>query len=148
MILTNIHDCDRYAGLHPAFPKLFEFLRNTDLEALPNGKVELDGDDLFVKIARPEGKSKEVQPLEMHRQYIDVQFLISGKETIGWKATETCKSFTKEYTEEKDCALSNDPSTAWIDMVPGDMVIVWPEDAHAPAISDGTIHKAIGKVRI
>ena len=115
--MTNIKNCDRYESLNPAFARLFAFIKNADFDKLPEGRIEIDGDALFVNNVHPDGKDKEEQHLEIHRKYIDVHFLISGTE-------------------------------AYIDLIPGEMAIVWPEDAHAPAISDGKLHKIIAKVLV
>lgn len=148
MIITNIKDCGRYECLNPAFAKLFEFIKSTDFNKLPEGRNEIDGDALFVNNVRPDGKGKDEQPLETHRKYIDVHFLISGTETIGWKATEDINGWTKPYDETSDCALTDEKPTTYVNLLPGEMAIVWPEDAHAPAISEGKLHKVIAKVLV
>jgi len=148
MVMTNIKNCDRYESLNPAFARLFAFIKNADFDKLPEGRIEIDGDALFVNNVHPDGKDKEEQHLEIHRKYIDVHFLISGTETIGWKATDNINTWTKPYDESSDCAFTDEKPTAYIDLIPGEMAIVWPEDAHAPAISDGELHKIIAKVLV
>ncbi|MGM9765712.1 MAG: YhcH/YjgK/YiaL family protein [Candidatus Cryptobacteroides sp.] len=148
MILTNINECWRYAQMHPEFQKLFDFIKKTDFETLPEGRNEIDGDSLFVNHVRMAGKNPEGQPIEIHKDYIDVHFLISGKESIGIKSAGKLSSFSKPYDASCDCALSDDEPDTFVSINPGDMVIVWPEDAHLPAISEGDIHKIIAKVRM
>ena len=84
----------------------------------------------------------------MHHDYIDVHILLEGKETIGWKATEDLKEETKPYSKEGDCALYSDTPTTYVDINPGEFVLVYPEDAHAPVIGEGKIRKLIAKVKI
>ena len=88
------------------------------------------------------------QPLEMHRKYIDVHVLLGGTEKIGWRPIEDILTYSQDYDEASDCALSNDTPQFYVDMRPGDICIVYPEDPHAPAISDGAIRKLIGKVKL
>ena len=148
MIVGNLKHTDRIVGLHPLFSALFDFVASHDFDALPKGKVEILGDELFVMNNELQGVAQETQVLEMHRKYIDVHILLEGNERIGWKAIDDIKHLTKEYDAEGDCALSDDASTTWVDLLPGEFCIVWPEDPHAPAISNGRIRKLIGKVKL
>ena len=43
---------------------------------------------------------------------------------------------------------AGDHSRIAVDMAPGDVLIVWPEDPHAPVIGNGEIRKLIGKVLV
>lgn len=148
MIIGNTSQSSRIFGLHPLFKKLFEFVKDTDFDSLPLGKIEVDGDQLYVMNINPDGADQELQPLEMHRKYIDVHILLSGNEKIGWKPIEEIRHFTREYDESSDCALSDDRPRYYIDLMPGEYCIVYPEDPHAPAISRGKIRKLIGKVKL
>ena len=80
--------------------------------------------------------------------YIDVHILLEGNETIGWKASEELKTEIKSYVKEEDCALYSDQPTTFVNIQPGEFVIVFPEDPHAPAIGNGKIRKLIAKVRV
>lgn len=88
------------------------------------------------------------QVLEVHHQYIDIHILLEGEETIGWKAIEDCTNETKPYDADADCALYAEPASAYVKMHPGEFMIVWPEDPHAPVIGEGKIRKLIVKVKL
>jgi YhcH/YjgK/YiaL family protein len=148
MIVGNLKHADRIAGLHPLFKTLFEYVASHDFDALPKGKVEVLGDDLFIMNNELQGVAQASQPLEMHRKYIDVHILLEGTERIGWKNIDDIAHLTKEYDADCDCALSDDAATTWVDLLPGEFCIVYPEDPHAPAIADGRIRKLIGKVKL
>lgn len=68
------------------------------------------------------------QVLEMHRDYIDVHILLTGQETIGWKAVETLEHQAQAYQKEGDCALYSDRPTLFATLQPGEFAIVYPED--------------------
>lgn len=148
MILTDLKNCSRIASLHPAFATLFDFIGKNDLLSMPLGRIEVDGDNLFINNINPECVTAEKQVLEMHRDYIDVHIMLDGKERIGWKSLSDIEHITKEYDAEADCALSDDKPTSYVDLLPGQMCIVWPEDPHAPVIGLGKIRKAIAKVKL
>lgn len=148
MIYGNIAYADRYASLHPLLPQLFAYVKSHDLLHTPMGKIVLDGDKLFINNVNPECLSEEKQVLEVHRRYIDVHILLEGKERVGWRNTDDCKDVAHPYDEGGDFATFFDKPTTYIDMMPNDFLIVFPEDAHAPIIGSCKIRKAIAKVML
>ena len=128
MIVSNLQNSSRIEGLHPLFPRLFEYVKTHDLLHAPLGRIEIDG--------------------EAHRVYIDVHILLEGAERIGWKALEDVADEKQPYAEEGDCALYGDMPSAFVDLKPGEFLIVYPEDPHAPLIGTGKIRKLIAKVKL
>ena len=88
------------------------------------------------------------QVLEVHRQYIDIHIPLDGVEVIGWKPLEDCTNLTKPYDEAADCELYTEPATSYINLQPGQFMIVWPEDPHAPIIGEGKLRKLCVKVKL
>ncbi len=147
MIVSTLEQSGRIEPLHPLFKTLFDYVKSHDLLNAPLGRIEIDGDNLFINNVELEGACLETQPLEMHREYIDVHILLKGRETVGWKDTARIARYSKEYSSDGDCALSDERADVYVDMQAGDFMVVYPEDAHAPAISDAPIRKLIAKVR-
>lgn len=148
MIVTNLNNTERIESLHPLFKKLFDYVKTHDILNTPCGRIDIDGDNLYINNVNPECIPAEKQVLEVHRDYIDVQILLQGKETIGWKALEDSKEEVKPYEKDGDCALYSDTPTTWIHLVPDQLAIFFPEDAHAPVIGEGKIRKMIAKVKL
>ena len=149
MLIGQLTQSDRIEAVHNGFKKLFDFIKSNDFNALPLGKVEVDSDNIYImNLDIAKGANQDVQPLEMHRKYIDVHVLLEGNEKIGWKPLAEIANLTQQYEENGDCALSDDASRFFVDLHPGEYCIVFPEDPHAPAISEGRIRKLIGKVKI
>lgn len=148
MILSNLADSRRIEPLHPLLKPLFDYVKKHDLLHMEAGRITLDGNDLFINNIHIDGVEKEKQLLELHREYIDVHIPLSGKETIGWKPIGKLEQEHTAYTREGDYALYSDTPTAYVDVYPGEFVIVYPEDPHAPAIAEGKLRKLIAKVRI
>ncbi|EMY8413179.1 YhcH/YjgK/YiaL family protein, partial [Escherichia coli] len=63
--------------LPAAIEKALDFLRATDFNALEPGVVEIDGKNIYAQII-----DLTTRP-EVHRRYIDIQFLAWGEEKIG-----------------------------------------------------------------
>lgn len=148
MIFDHLDQSGRYANLHPLFAKAFEFLRKTDLAALPPGRIALDGDRLYVSIDHKPGRGRDGARLESHRKYIDIQVTISGDEEIGWKRTGQCAEITEPFKPDNDIQFYADAPVAWVAVPRNHFVIYWPEDAHAPLAGAGELRKAIVKVAV
>lgn len=146
MIVSNLQNSGRIESLHPLFKQLFDLVKSHDLLHEELGRITVDGDKLFINNVNPECVDQDSQKLEVHHKYIDVHILLEGKERIGWKAMEDCKDLVQAYNEEGDCALYSDKPTTFIDLLPGQFAIVYPEDPHAPVIGQGKIRKLIAKV--
>lgn len=148
MILSDLKHSERIESLHPLFKTLFDYVKSHDLLHAELGRIELDGDNLFINNVCAEGVAADKQPLEAHRAYIDVHILLEGQERIGWKSIEDVCNVSKPYEAEGDCALYAEPASAYVDLQPGQFLIVYPEDPHAPLIGRGKIRKLIGKVKL
>lgn len=148
MIVSNLQNSERIESLHPLFKQLFDYVKTHDLLHTECGRIELAGDDLFINNVNPTCVSASDQVLEVHRDYIDVHILLEGKERIGWKAIEDVTDLKQAYQKEGDCALYSDTPTSFVDLLPEQFLIVFPEDPHTPVIGEGKIRKLIGKVRL
>lgn len=148
MIFDTLANVGRYAALHPLFSQAFEFLRGTDLQSLAPGRYPIVGEDLRAIVERVAGRSREEAKLECHRKYIDIQLVLAGCDEMGWRALGECLDPVADYQAEKDIQFFRDPPASWIATPPGAFCIFFPEDAHAPLVSAGEIHKVILKVAV
>ncbi|MGE5497992.1 MAG: YhcH/YjgK/YiaL family protein [Syntrophothermus sp.] len=146
MILDNLKNSFKYSSVSPFFEKAFSFLNSENLRELPEGRHEIWGEEMFAIVSKMNGKKKEEAFLEFHNKYTDIHYLIEGYEIQGWKSRQDCTDIKTGYDNEKEVGFFSDPILNWITMHPGEFTIYFPEDAHAPAISDEKIHKVIIKV--
>ncbi|WP_319542848.1 YhcH/YjgK/YiaL family protein [uncultured Pseudodesulfovibrio sp.] len=148
MILDRLENADIYAKVHPAFATAFAILRREDLASLPEGRHEIDGNAIYAVVAKGPGRKVEEASIETHDKYIDIQYVIDGVDSMGWKARVDLGPETDQSDPAKDVAFYTDTPTVWTDATPGMFAIYFPEDAHLPMISDGMLHKVIVKVRV
>lgn len=148
MIFDTLANADRYAALHSLFPRAFDFLRNTDLQALAPGRHAIDGERLIAIAASSAGRRRHEAKLECHRNYIDIQLVLEGREEMGWKPTGDCREPLADYSAEKDIQFFGDAAASWIATPPGAFCLFFPEDAHAPLVSDEEIRKVILKIAV
>jgi len=93
----------------------------------------------------PMRQQSEVR-LETHRQYIDIQYVIAGVEEMGWKSRTQCHERYGSYDAEKDIEFFSDRPDTYVTVQSGELVIFFPDDAHAPLIGTGEVHKVVVKV--
>ncbi|WP_028903554.1 YhcH/YjgK/YiaL family protein [Prevotella sp. P6B4] len=147
MIIDTIENLSKYTSLNPLFADVVVFLENNDLQTMETGKYPIKDKDLFLNLQVAKGKSLEAAVLETHRDMIDIQIPISGEETFGYTPLGDLPDF--EYNAEKDITKYGETkSQTYVTVKPGQMVIFFPQDGHAPCISEQPeIRKAIFKVK-
>jgi biofilm protein TabA len=148
MIVDTLAHSGRYAALHPAFAAALAFLQRHDLTELTPGRYDIDGDRAYALVQRGPGRPRLGACLEAHRAYIDIQYVVSGCDTMGWRSTSDCEAVEAPYSGEKDVALYADEPEAWVAVGPGRLAIFWPEDAHMPMLAEGELHKVVVKVAL
>lgn len=146
MIFDTLANSGRYTALHPLFPRAFEFLRSTDLQKLTPGRYPIDGEHLIAIVEAAAGRSRNRAKLECHRKYIDIQLVLEGTDEMGWKPLLDCHKPLADYNAEKDIQFFSDAPASWISTPPWAFCIFFPEDAHAPLVSEGNIRKVILKI--
>lgn len=147
MIIDTLDNLNKYAALNPLFSDVIEFLNSHDIQTLEAGKYPIKDKDLFMNLQVAAGRSKEAAFLETHIEMIDIQIPISCAETFGY--TPLCDLPDFEYNTEKDITKYGDtkPQT-YVTVNPGQFAIFFPQDGHAPCITDEPeIRKAIFKVK-
>ena len=147
MIIDTIENLGKYVSLNPLFADVVEFLKNNDLQTMETGKYPIKDKDLFLNLQVAKGKTQDAAVLETHIDMIDIQIPISCEETFGY--TPLCDLPDFEYNAEKDITKYGETkSQTYVTLKPGQMVIFFPQDGHAPCISDhAEIKKAIFKVK-
>lgn len=148
MIIGTLTDSARIESLHPAFAQVFEYIKTHNLLDAPLERIVLDGDRLFINNVLAEAKAQSEQPLEAHRAYLDIHILLEGTERIGWRALGDCREPRAPFDVENDYMLFDQEATSYVDLLPGQFAIVYPEDAHAPLIGQGSIRKLIVKALV
>ena len=148
MILASLSDAATYSPLHTGLGLGFEFLARDDLARLPDGRHAIDGERVFAIVARTLGRGRADSPLEFHRSYLDIQYVVRGTDIIGWMPTSECRLIKQAYSPESDLGFFLDRPGTWCRLATGNFSIFFPEDAHAPLAGTGPIHKVVVKVAV
>lgn len=151
MIIDKLENAEFYYGLGEKYKKAFEFLKNTDMKNLENGKHEIDSDEIFIAVQDYQTKSEYDAEFEAHKKYTDIQFIITGEEKLGYGNIENF-SETTDFDEEKDIVFlkNNEPKNEFAIAKENYFLIFTPQDAHMPCISINNatyVKKAVVKIK-
>lgn len=152
MIYGHIKDlASSFAWLPTPLKTAVEHLKTTDFAALPAGNYELQGHDIRVQVVdmltRPQADTRP----EVHRQYVDVQFLVQGAEKIGVAVDTGHNLVFSDQLAERDLLLYTDvDNESALTMTPGSFAVFFPTDVHRPGCvvdQPQAIRKVVIKVR-
>ena len=148
MILDTLDNWKKHLWPGDRFRAGFEFLQSLSPD-VEDGKVELDGKNLFCAIETYETTSVEGHEFESHHDYADIQCLLEGEESILWAPREGL-TVTKAYEPDIEFQALTEAPTELV-LEPGLFCVLFPQDAHAPCVAHGAprrVKKAVIKVRL
>ncbi len=152
MVVADLEHIEHQVSMTPSFWQAVDFLRRKDLGSLSDGKVEIDGDNVFALVQRYVTTRTDTVTFECHRRYIDVQYVVSGEELIGWAPTERM-TVSRAYDGGKDICFGSVPTGRWtaLYLEAGRAAVFWPEDSHAPKLAGrapSPVMKVVVKVAV
>ena len=153
MIFGHVRDLESsFAWLPKPLRTAVEHLKTTDFNALPAGNYDLQGKDIYVQVIDLTTKPfAETRP-EVHRQYIDVQFLVRGREKIGVASETGGNKVAEDLLAERDLLFyTGVENESMLTMTPGSFAVFLPTDVHRPACAfdqPEAIRKVVVKVRL
>ena len=149
MIKDNLTNAECYYSLSNNLRKGFLWLKENNLEEIKDGKYEIDGEKIFANVQTYE--TKDDAPYEVHKKYIDIQYMIKGEESVGVVNYKDCKT-TETYNENKDIEFLECMKNDFYQILrKGEFLIFYPQDAHKPSLKINNkklVKKVIVKVMI
>lgn len=150
MIFDHISNLSNYNGVSANIKKFTDYLAENDITALEPGKYVID-DDVFFTVKCYEPRLPEVAGWEAHKEYIDIQYVMEGKELMGIMPISQLIE-KKPYDAELDKTVyEHSDRESILKLGPGMFALLLPQDAHHPTIIDGEKtqnKKAVVKIRV
>lgn len=147
MIWDTLSNAGRYKGISHAMNAALEWLAQTDLNKLENGRVDIDT-GVYANVADVDRKPPEDGAWEKHKLYADIQISLLGEEQIGVLPVSEVSAWG-DYDDRRDCTFSSAPGMGVpVSIKPGLFVVLFPWDAHKPGIGGGHGRKVVIKVSI
>lgn len=151
MVVDTIANHGVYQGLGERIAAGLEFVAGVAGGTFSERTVEIDGRKLYAMFQRYNTEPASERFYEAHQRYVDIQYLVSGREIIRVRNTGGLTS-RDAYDEAGDFTLYDltDDGTD-VRLLPGDFMILYPQDAHAPKIAPGdpaAVEKIVVKVML
>lgn len=146
-----------------SFSAALAFASRPDLDGLEDGRYPIEGEDIFALLQRPETEPEALRRFELHREYIDIQLLLSGSEKqlyapqprgeTGLPPQRPLPQLLEDRLHDLDYAFyARPPHYNAVLLRPGDFTIYLPGELHCPNCAPdserpGRIRKIVFKIR-
>jgi YhcH/YjgK/YiaL family protein len=149
MIYDTINNITIYKQVIPQYAMVLDFVSKVldNKIDLTKNRIEIDGDKVFALVNRYE--TKESGLWEAHKKYIDIQWMLNGRESILFAHLKDLK-ITKDYDVKNDYLLLEGDGDN-LTLSKGEFAIFFPDDAHQPGLTINkpeAILKIVIKVRL
>lgn len=138
MIKDNIKNAKKYYSISENMELGFKFIEENDLENFECGKHKIKGDEVFAMVQEYDTKLAADAKFEVHKKYIDIQFMIKNSELMGYGDVSNFE-YDGEFDFEKDIVFLNLKLQAqepeFLHVKQNEFVIFTPSDAHMPSIA-------------
>lgn len=154
MIYDELAHIDRYRGLWPNLDVLIDWLADKsaeELAALPLGRNEIAGDDVYANVMEATTRKPEDAHHETHRAYMDLQVDLAGREAFKTAAGATTP--VQPYDAEGDFELVDAERSLDGNLDEGHFALFVAGEPHMPTLEfpgDGAqqVKKVCFKVRV
>ena len=148
MIIDKLENICYYTFRNRKINKAMKFLLNTDFRNKESGKYEIKGDELFYYVSNYKTNTVSETDPELHKKYIDIQYLAEGTERIGYAPYSRQKAF-KKYKAANDIAFYKS-KMSYMTLTKGMFAIINTLELHQPGIllkEPEYVKKIVFKVR-
>lgn len=134
------------------FNSAIKIISNTDFSKTDDGTYYVDENNFFYNIItyKTKNNTNEVKA-EIHKLYIDFQYIIYGEELVGYSGSSNHFSQDSDYNTENDVLFLNTVSNESFFIIKRDMFcIFYPGEIHKPGIKYNetrSVRKAVFKVK-
>ena len=147
MIFDELENLAHYKSIHNHLDCAIDYLLTHDLSNYELGRYEINGDKVFFFVQENELNQEENDEFEFHHRYLDLHFLLEGREIIqyGYEQTE----LRKVCDAEKDIGFNTCNQVYPLVLAHRNFVAFLPEEAHHPNGFAGkglTVKKCVVKV--
>ncbi|WP_026971575.1 YhcH/YjgK/YiaL family protein [Aliagarivorans marinus] len=148
MLFGNVEKLGLVAYIQPTMEKLInEAWALAKSEA--DGKYELSEQDAFLILTHADTEPTAVRKAEIHKQYIDVQILVSGEEKLGYTNELNPSDLELQHLENDVKFYSDVDAEQFVTLGAGDFAVFFPNQPHRPLCAvdkPQNIRKAIVKI--
>ena len=133
MIVDSLKRANYLKALGKNFKIALAFLNKPRLDELEDDRYDLHGDDVFAIVQTYMTRPVDQRKWEAHKKYLDIQYIVSGNELIGYTDLANLKPLDP-YDPERDLYFfkGHPDHGCFVPMKPGMLMVLGPQDAHMP----------------
>lgn len=149
MIYDKLSNLKTYLGMHQNLDTAISYLSSHDLNALPMGKTQIDGTNVFLNVMEASAASAEEKKFEIHKNYMDIQIDLAGCERI--EIGDSSSMEIEDFNSDTDFGTVNCATLVSCTMGVGNFIICMAEEPHKPGIAakeQVALKKCVVKVHI
>ena len=131
--------------------KAFAFLKENDLTKMELKRYDIDGNNLYAPVSEYITKNDTAARYEAHRNYIDIQYVVTGRELIGIAPLSDTKDILVPYDAATDVEFMTVSQIKNVPATSDRFFIFFPDDVHRPGLKDGVnspVRKVVVKVKV
>ncbi len=151
MIIDKLENWEKYFTEESNLYTGISFIAKQFDNNVPDGRYEIIDNGIYAIVQSYMTDAPENKKLESHRRHIDIQYIVSGKEVIGWTPVEGLRVMTP-YSEENDVIFYHSVECiSPLVLMPGMFTVFYPSDAHRPSCfvkEPEAVRKIVVKVKI
>ena len=148
LIIGNISEAASGFSKYPeAVREALQYLCQQDFKNMADGRYPIHGEDSFAILQRYNTRVPESGKPEAHRQYVDIQYIVEGREELGWCPMSPELKVCEPYDGEKDIVFFDKLiPISGITLEAGSFAVLYPTDVHRPCGSLGDSSVPVTKV--
>ncbi|OGS20803.1 MAG: hypothetical protein A2252_12410 [Elusimicrobia bacterium RIFOXYA2_FULL_39_19] len=151
MIADKLKNSVQYETVYKPLKKAFTYLKKNITAHTKDGTYKIQGKDIYAIVQSYNTVQPETKRFEAHRKYIDIQYVVKGKEII-YVHPVSALNLTEKYNRAKDAAFyKHNIESSILKMHSGTFAVFFPQDGHKPgciAEKSGRVKKVVVKVRV
>jgi len=151
MIFSSIYSKDDVTKYPVAIQTAIKYLKENDFTTMKVGVYEIQGKDIYAQVFDAQTEPLEKKRPEVHEKYVDVQFIVCGKERLGF-TPDMGKYEVDERIDDRDLIFYKKvESEGFIEATPGCYCIFFPSDVHRPGVMSEKsmiVRKVVVKVKV
>jgi biofilm protein TabA len=136
----------------PTIRSAMEYLQSMDFTQMKAGKYEIDGNRMFCIVSESTTKSRQELKAESHEIYMDIQYIVTGEEKIGFARLTDEQIVIQDLIQSDDAFLYDDLQDEMeLILSSGTYAMFFPADLHRPGWKlqeESQLKKVVIKVKL
>ena len=144
----------QYYANKEGWDKALAFLQNTDWANIKVGRYNIDGENgvnVNATVSDDPLKDTSISNWEVHKKYIDLHYVIEGKEKVGATPVGDVKQVVTPFDATKDIGYYHFDGGKYYIATPKNFFLFFPTEAHRPHLKVPGYEKAkkvVFKIRV